>query len=34
MAPHVRDERLLVLAASLEPAIALEHLVHDSSPRP
>lgn len=31
MAPNVFDELLLVLGASLEPAVALEHPFHDSS---
>ena len=28
------DELVLVVGAGLEPAVAMNHLVHDSSPRP
>jgi hypothetical protein len=34
MPPNVFVELLLVLGASLEPAVALEHLLHDFSRRP
>jgi len=33
VAPDFRDELLLVRGAGLEPAVAMNHLVHDSSPR-
>ena len=32
VAPHVRDETRLVLGAGLETAVAMKHLVHESSP--
>jgi hypothetical protein len=34
VALHLHDEPGLVRGASLEPAVAMKHLVHDSSPRP
>lgn len=33
MSAHLRHEALFVLGTSLESAIALKHLVHDSSAR-
>jgi len=33
MAPHLRDELVLLLGAGLEPAVAVKNLVHVLEPR-
>lgn len=34
MPPNLRNQALFIVGTGHEPTIALEHLFHDSSPRP